>query len=259
MLEDAVRPEVVREPVAVDEEARFITHSRSEILAILRTAMRKTALVTAYFNQGQDFVLTSIVGLDAERGTLLLDLPSQQAMLDKLLLSPRTLLVTSEDGIKIKFAVQGLVRQTQNGIPGVAAVIPTSIVRMQRREFYRVTCPLMQPPMCRVLSTASGQRDTAEVAILDISCGGIAVIDNHPHVHFEKDTTYPYCEIELPGIGVLQTALEVRNSLDVPLRNGTTCKRSGCRFVAPTQAMMGIIQRYIMKLERDRKLRSAND
>ncbi len=241
-----------------DEEARYITSSPGEIVAILRACMRKGTLVTAYFNGGKDFVLTAILAVNPESGEVVFDLPPHNEQLQRMLASPRVLFVTSEDGIKIKFSVDGLAPQPHGGREAVAGRIPDTVLRMQRRENYRASCLLTQPLKCRVTTTVDGKETEAELTVLDISCGGISVIDSHPHVHFEKDAVYDHCLIDLPGIGSIKTGLQVCNSFEVTLKNGSVCKRSGCRFVGAHPSLPGMVQRYIMKLERDRNPHFGN-
>jgi len=248
-------PQLPHERAFSDEEARYVTNNPSEIVLILRTAMRKNALVTAYFNGSNDFALTSVLAVDPDNNEVVFDVPQQKEALEKILSSRRVICITSEDGVKIKFPVAGLRPHAHDGSSALAAPIPDSMLRMQRREFYRAACPLGQPIKCRVPVIVDGKPSPAEVVVLDISCGGIAVIDNHPMVNFEKETEFRGCEIDLPGVGTVVSDLVVCDSFEITLKNNTVCKRSGCRFLNATPAMTGMIQRYIMRLERDRNPR----
>jgi c-di-GMP-binding flagellar brake protein YcgR len=45
----------------------------------------------------------------------------------------------------------------------------------------------------------------------------------------------------------------VRNSFPVTLRNGSVIKRTGCAFLNLPSGQQAMIQRYIIRLERDRR------
>ena len=55
------------------DDGRFRVDSRVEIVYILRALMRSNALVTAYFNNGRDFVVTAVLQVDGEQGFVILD------------------------------------------------------------------------------------------------------------------------------------------------------------------------------------------
>ena len=63
---------------------------------------------------------------------------------------------------------------------------------------------------------------------------------------------YPGCRIELPGVGVLELTLSIQSLFEVTLKNGSKSFRSGCQFVNLHPSMESLLQRYILKLERDR-------
>ena len=49
-----------------------------------------------------------------------------------------------------------------------------------------------------------------------------------------------------------EATLRIQNTFEVTLKNGHKSKRSGCQFVDLQPAMQSLIQRYILKLERER-------
>ena len=49
-----------------DDYSQYLLHSRSEILAVLRSLVQKGALITVYFDQGRSFLLTSMLTVNAD-------------------------------------------------------------------------------------------------------------------------------------------------------------------------------------------------
>jgi c-di-GMP-binding flagellar brake protein YcgR len=93
--------------------------------------------------------------------------------------------------------------------------------------------------------------------LADISCGGVAILDNKQQLSTTIGDNYPNCRIELPEIGPVTTTLQIRNSQDVELLNHKTNRRIGCLFVDISRGSMAGVQRYITKLERERNARLA--
>ena len=121
---------------------------------------------------------------------------------------------------------------------------------MQRREYYRLTTPIINPLKCQV---PVGDGRSVEVPLSDIGAGGIGlIIGNPPGVTLQGGEVFPGCRINLPGVGVLEATLRVQTTFEVTLKNGSKILRSGCQFVDLRPAMQSLIQRYIIKLERER-------
>jgi len=236
------------------EEAQFLTHSPGEISTILRELMHSATPITASFDGG-GFALTAVVGVDAERRELLFEVPPRDELARKLLSSPRVTMGTNKDGVRVKFAVSHPRRAAHDGRAAFAASLPEALMRIQRRETYRVPCSITRPLKCIIPGRPGARPVTMEVVVLDISCGGIAVMDGHPSMNFEANRRYHGCKIELPGTGTLVFDLEVCNTIPVTLENGTMRLRAGCRFISVTPAMASLVQRHIMRLERERNAR----
>ncbi len=233
-----------------DEENRYLIHSRTEIVFLLRSIMKHNTLITAYFNRGNEFVLTSLVGFDADKENLLLDLGPDQELNRKLVDSKHILLTTTNEQVKVKFSASQASLVSFEGHSAFRIPIPTKMVRMQRREYYRISSGIVNPLKARFTLPINGVATMAEVTVLDISCGGVALIDQHHTIDLEPGNAYEDCRIVLPELDTIKTGLQVCNTYEVTLRNGLICKRSGCRFVGITESDRGSIQRYITRMER---------
>lgn len=230
---------------------RCLVRSRIEILFILRAIMRRNALVSLYFDQGNNCVPTSILDIDADRGTMVLDLGANQDFNRRALTARELVFVTSHDQVKVQFVCHDTRKTGFAGHGAFRVKIPESLLRMQRRAYYRLRTPAVNPLKCTIPLPGG----PAEVVLLDISCGGIGLIDHHPKVSFEPGTLHENCSIVLPGIGTINAAIRVKITCEATLKNGLTCRRAGCEFVAMPEAMVVMIQRYILKLEREEKRR----
>ena len=91
--------------------------------------------------------------------------------------------------------------------------------------------------------------------MLDISCGGNWLAASEKEITLEPGTLLRDCRIELPGIAVLTTTLEVRSVAKYEDAARGKLVRYGCEFVRMPPAQVNAVQRYITKLERERAQR----
>jgi c-di-GMP-binding flagellar brake protein YcgR len=256
--EDREGPPPRFELMQADDYGRYLLHSKKEILFILRAMREKGALITVYFNQGNDFLLTTLLSVSADGSSMLLDPGSNAEMNRKALASDKLIFVATHDKVKIQFTVKQLAQAEFGGREAFRAAIPTEMLRLQRREFYRLTTPVANPLRCIIpVKLADGSRTTVEATVLDISGGGLAVMVPPEAVEFETDHLFENCRIDLPDVGAVRAALRVRNVFEFTLRSGAKTRRAGCQFIDLPSHMLTLIQRYIIRVERERKARET--
>jgi c-di-GMP-binding flagellar brake protein YcgR len=76
-------------------------------------------------------------------------------------------------------------------------------------------------------------------------------------IEFETDHLFDNCRIDLPDVGTITATLRVRSVFEFTLRSGVRSKRAGCQFIDLPGPMMTLIQRYIIRVERERKARES--
>ncbi len=233
--------------------SKYLIHSKTEIVFVLRAVMQKTELVTAYFNHGKDFFLTSI--LEVEPDHVILDYGSNDALNRKVLASGKVVFLTSQDRVRVQFTAPGVEKVTYGQRDAFKIALPEAVLKLQRREYYRISTPITTPLRCEVPLPQGGR---VEVSIVDISVGGIGIIGYPPELDVQVGATYPGCRIDLPEIGTIVATLQVRNMLDVTMKSGQVSKRSGCQFLDLPSNMQVLLQRYIIKLERERRAKLAD-
>lgn len=235
--------------VAADN-SEYIIHSRMEILHVLRAIQQKNELVTAYFNQGKDFILTSILGVDTNQdGLLILDYGADETRNKQILASGRIILVTTQEHVKVQFTMEGIEKTEYLGRPAFKATIPGKLMKLQRREYYRIFTPIVNTIKC-VMTRPEGGR--VETVIANISLGGIAITNYQNQIRPNIGERFNDCRIVLPEIGTISAVMEIRSEHEIILRNGAKTHRAGCMFIDLPPKQQTMIQRYIIKLERER-------
>ncbi|PWT76718.1 MAG: flagellar brake protein [Proteobacteria bacterium] len=235
---------------ATDDDGKYRIGSRVEIAFILRAMMKSGALVTAYFASGKDFVVTALLDVDAEEGALIFDSGSNAQLNERLLRSQRVSIVSSQDGVKVQFDLPSIEATSFEGRLAFRALFPPSLLKLQRREYYRLPTPILNPLKCQLPAQSGG---VVETTIGDISLGGVSLIGQPAGVRLEPGESFAGCRIVLPDVGTLNIGLLVRNSFQMTLKNGSVTQRTGCAFIDLPANQEAMIQRYIIKLERDRR------
>jgi c-di-GMP-binding flagellar brake protein YcgR len=237
-------------PADTNDNGKYRIASRVEIVAILRDLLKAGELVTAYFDGGREFVVTAVLEVDAEHGFAVLDCGADPQLNRRLLASGQISATASQHGVRIQFKAGPIQAINVEGRSAFRVPIPESLVKLQRREYYRMPTPLMRPVKCEL---AAGDGERAHVVIADISVGGVCLIGEPPGVSLELGQTLAGCRILLPDMGAVTTDLVVRNSYTVTLKNGAVSRRTGCEFVRLGAQQEAMVQRYIMKLDRERR------
>jgi len=235
----------------------YEVESRREIVALLRQISEKNQLIRLLVKGEADVCVTSLLAVDPDNGTIVLDRSVSQEQNARIVAASKVMCETSLDKIRILFRLQGLHETRFEGSIALAAEIPASLIRLQRREFYRMPTPVTNPVKATVPLPQALGGGSAVFPLSDISCGGVALLDNKYQLGTTIGETIANCRIEIPDIGPVTTSLQIRNALEMTLLNNKTTRRLGCQFVDISRGNMAAVQRYITKLERERNARLA--
>jgi flagellar brake protein len=235
----------------------YEVESRREIVALLRQISEKHQLIRLLVKGESDVCVTSLLHVDPDGDTLILDRSVSREQNERIATAKQVRCETSLDKIRILFVLDGLGETTFEGGIALRAAIPKTLIRLQRREFYRMQTPLTNPVRAIIPLPAELGGGSAEFPLADISCGGIAILDNLHRLGTTIGATLANCRMELPEIGVVTCSLQIRNSLDMTLLNNKTTRRLGCQFADISRGSLAGVQRYITKLERERNARLA--
>jgi c-di-GMP-binding flagellar brake protein YcgR len=243
-------------PVSIAPEPDFessdlLIRSALEVHFVLRTVRDRRALLALHLPDNNDMLFTSILQVDGERGDVVLDYPNDEAGIRRALAADTVVCTTTHEDVKIQFKCEALRKIRFDGREELCCDIPDAVLRVQRRNTFRVQTPQENPLKCVITLPPGALPATAEVTVLDVSCCGVAVIDHHPMLAMDPGAFYDTCRLELPGVGEIEFSMRVRDVHDYTLRNGLTCRRAGCEFVDMPEAMIMVVQRYIIQVERE--------
>jgi c-di-GMP-binding flagellar brake protein YcgR len=242
-------------PEDTDIYSQYLLHSSTEIAFVLRDIMQRGCMLTAYFDEGDFFFLTSLLNVTPEG--IVLDYGGDEAVNQRALRTGRLVCITSVDRVKVQFALNGLSLTQFDGRHAFSSAMPYTLLRLQRREFFRIGTPVVNPVKCEIpFSKPDGSGTTLQVRLIDISVGGIGLMLSTEQLHFfEPERLLENCLLDLPNESQISMTLRVRNAFEVENRSGSRYTRVGCEYCDLRTTALNIIQRYITQLERERKAR----
>ncbi|WP_313950479.1 flagellar brake protein [Accumulibacter sp.] len=251
--EEALRFEI-EQP---EDYSEYLLHSKADIVAVLRSLIKRRALVSAYIDRGSAFLLTSLLAVTTDSDELVLDWGRDEEVNRRALLAEQLILTALVDKVKVQFTLRNLAETRSDGRPAFRAALPTKLLRLQRREYFRLSTPIAKPvKFVATIQRADGSALVAEASLLDISGGGVGLMATPSLAALlPSGTVLGECKMTLPDEGLLVAQLCVRNKFDVTSRGGGRYVRVGCEFMALPGGKMGMVQRYITRVERERKAR----
>lgn len=190
------------EPETPDHE-QYFTYARREVINMIDEIIDNRCSVTVYFNQGEERFVTNLLHVNPDFEELVFDAAPADAISRRVAESKGATFVTFLDQIKVQFNAQRIEVTTFEGRPALRTRLPESMMRLQRRNFYRVPAPIAKPLQCTI-ALPSGA--TAQFAIRDISVGGLAMLADRPR----PNSTPAWCSTIAKSICPATAALPSR-------------------------------------------------
>lgn len=232
---------------------QYLLRNPIEILSTLRALERARSVITVYLDAGEQFFLSAIVAVNEDSGQIFLDPSNQPAPNQQVSQTQQVTLSVILDKVKIQIRLPALRTTTLAGKPAFSAPLPSTLLRLQRREFFRLAIPHAPSLRCKI----TDKRESLDLPLFDISGGGVSLIGKVNQAEkFRLGELFQDCRLEIPGETVLSVNLRVREIVKMELANGDQQLRLGCEFVSLPGTRLTLIERYITRLERERKART---
>lgn len=222
---------------------RFLLQSPKEIIAIMSDVMKAREMVMAHLNRGPEFLITAVLAID--RDGVILDAVKDAASSQRLLQSRSLRLITSLNRVKIQFDTGNAIAVRLGGHPAYRVPTPTSLLKFQRREHYRVEAPVSNPLTCRLIT----QYGNVVTTLVDIGVGGVCLTGYPGHVVLKPGEQYRNCVIDLGNAGRIEADITIRNAVDSAMRNGKRTRRVNCSFSRLPPGGEATLQRFVTRLD----------
>jgi len=241
-------------PYSDEDFERCTLSSRREILFQLRNLIRQSARVSVSFDEGRQSFLTVLIDVSEAENELYFDIGGSEETNRAFMKTERSLFAAVIEGIRLQFSARRATIVTWGNERVYAVALPNNMLRLQRREAFRLQLPASKPYLCRI------RRGTANEEVLpinDISVGGIGILVAE-QLFYQPFELLENCWIDLREYGMLVVTLDVRYVLAKESRTGKTLWRMGCRFVNLPPLYDTLIQRFMVHIEVERRALSAS-
>lgn len=236
------------------DEDRFGISSRVQIVSELREAIAQRSLVTLHHGAQNECALSALLAVDAEAGTVVLDACQNPQIARRVLAAASLTLETEVRRIKLRFSSGRATVITHEGRPAMQIELPSRMVRVQRREAFRVDMPANEVVACRFMHPTIANREVV-LRVADLSVRGMGLSADVGLWPAQPDSMIKNCRIDLPDIGVVHCDARVVRVVK-NLLAGKFKLTIGCQFMQLNGNGGTLLQRYLLQLERARIARS---
>ncbi|EJL84159.1 putative glycosyltransferase [Herbaspirillum sp. CF444] len=242
----------------IQDDSPFRVHSRREIVSLLTSMMERNQLLSLLIKGGSESIITSILDIDDDDDSVVIDAAPSTMLNESILQSNRIGFEAVYNNIRITFNVDKAHKCLFQERPALKIAIPNSLVRLQRREYFRIATPIAKPLRCTFRVTREDGSFTTIVTLLNnISAGGVGITDEKKLLDTSLGRIYEDCSLEMTDNTVVTVKLQIRDCKEVKLTSGKTVNRFGCEFVDIPRAVLAAIQRFITKLEREQNAKAS--
>lgn len=236
-----------------DEDREFRIPSKREMLSILQRIAKQGTRVALYYDAHHNFILTTLLAVN-ENG-MWLDVGPFPPENERLLLSEQFTFISVHQNVKVQFVAHHVENALFENTKAFYLELPDYLLRIQRRDFFRLSIPAGTPVMCIIpIKRDNPDKPDApaamrEVAVLDISGGGIGLLCGEDEADLLKGKTFQDCKIPLPGIGIATATIEVKSGIKFTARNNVVQMRAGCQFINLSSQAESLLHRYTTRLQ----------
>ncbi|HLT43387.1 MAG TPA: flagellar brake protein [Luteimonas sp.] len=240
-----------------EEHSQFSLRDPREIAPVLRGLMEARSLISTRLVPGGHACPTALLEV-RDDGSLVLDGNRDEAM-NLLMASASRMVCTAQlDLVPVRFRLSTPVRIMHEDYVAFVAPWPGSLLRLQRRENYRLSLSVSPAATVHVGEGVGVGRAPAAscLRVLDISGGGVALAVPDAAVSmFQPNMRLPPCLLRLDDAEPLPVAIEVAYAARHEVRGNVAWWRAGCRFVNLPAAIEQQVMQFIFRTERHRNAR----
>ncbi|WP_109483359.1 flagellar brake protein [Paraburkholderia sp. C35] len=219
-----------------------------QIAVCLRGLVTRQDFISVEFNGKQ--IVTQLLDVDSRHSTFIFDLGSVDTDNQALATAKELQFHGTPSGIRTEFTTGAATITTFEGRLAFEASFPAVLYYVQRREYFRVETPMLDP------FTASGNQtgcDPFRLVLKDLSLGGVALRTTDSRFDdVEPGSILHDVTLRLGSFGTLQIDLEIVAPRKTMTASGELQTVLGCRFVDLPGTAERTLQRAITQLETKR-------
>jgi c-di-GMP-binding flagellar brake protein YcgR len=145
----------------MENDDSAMLHSKAMIVNNLSMLVKNKCMVSANLG-GKDTLLTAIVEINHKESTLILDYSASEHLNKRMTTMPAVKFTTGFNGIQVAFTGHNIKKTKHKGEDAFVMPIPASLYWYNRREYFRVNTPLMNPSSCEIVLLPPTEYSTDE-------------------------------------------------------------------------------------------------
>ncbi len=230
------------EALGTEDLSKYRLSTLREIECAFKELISTKGVVTVRTAADDRSLLTTMLDILPAKGIFVFDKSLDQEVNAIVENSTQLFFAANPNHIRIKFTSMSPSSARYLGESVFAAPIPKSIYRVQRRDFFRVRTPIINPLTCQI----PGENGVNLYDLFDISIGGLGINDPKQQIdsHLSRLDIIKNCTLHIPGFGGIKLDLEVR-SIYTKHRGVKIIQRFGFAYKALSSIHMTAIQHYI--------------
>lgn len=238
-------------------DEKYMVRNPRQIRLLLQAMIDQRSTITAHPDGREQSFPSALLELDEDEDELLLD-GSPNPGINRMVANASSLLCFARvDNVMVRFRLNDQRQVDDDGRVAFRAPLPAEAYHLQRRELYRLETPVGDSPYCVIPDPAGGEAHRFRV--VDISAGGIALLLPAEQPLLRLQQRCDGCELQLPDTPPIAISLMVCSQLLRKQANGQEQQRIGLCFENLPRGADAAIQRYIFRIDRERKARSNGD
>ena len=99
----------------IEDDEKFLIYSQTEIMQKLRMLQKNRSIVTAYFDDGKQTLLTAVIDVLTDKKMVLLDYGPDEAMNNALVAARKVVFKSQMQGVTAKFSIRDVKKAKYQG------------------------------------------------------------------------------------------------------------------------------------------------
>ena len=231
---------------ALSDPSAYILTTEFEVRGALRSLATEQRLIQLRVPAGHTSVLTTLLHIDPDQSALTFDGTSDPSLLRHILAAEKLHFEASQNGVHISFRTGPAESCLFEERPALRLPLPAELVRVQRRDAFRIATPVGKPALC----TIPLPQGAVTLPLEDLSTGGLGASDAAREVPTDIGQIFSDCLLTLPGSDPIPVTLRLVHVREFE-RAGKQLRNLGLAFEGLRGGALARIQRYISTLERE--------
>ena len=231
-------------------EGRFHIAGARPVAFMLAGFAKENDQFSVMFQAGQEMFLTTLLAVKPEKGLFIFDCSGSAETNRKLLASEKNVFVGRPGGIRVQFTTGAVSELIYAGSKAFSVALPKFLVRLQRRDFFRIATPRAKPLQ---FFGRLPEGISLQLSLHDISVAGAGLTAASLPDGLASGQVLENCHFSLPGDDRdLFFDATLNHMSEHEARSGVRHWRLGLAFKKLPVNDENRIQRYIGRLERER-------